>query len=87
LGEPLNAWQKRPLLTIDDVFEAGDRVVSQFTMSGVQSGNFMSFSPTDKRYDLPRITILKFRDDKVVERWSCTDRLKQSVQLGLLQVP
>jgi len=78
--------KKGPLLTIDDVFEAGDRVVNRFTMSGVQSGNLMNFSPTGKRYDLPGITILKFRDGKVVERWSCTDRLKQLVQLGILQL-
>jgi ketosteroid isomerase-like protein len=79
--------KKGPLLTIDDVFEAGDRVVSRFTMSGVQSGSFMNFSPTGKRYDLPGITILKFRDGKVVQRWSCADRLKQLVQLGVLQLP
>jgi ketosteroid isomerase-like protein len=79
--------KKGPLLVIDDAFEAGDRVVSRFTMSGVQSGNFMNFSRTGKRYDLPGITILRFRDGKVIERWSCTDRLKQLVQLGLLQLP
>ncbi len=79
--------KKGPLLVIDDAFETGDSVVSRFTMSGVQSGNFMNFSPTGKRYDLPGITILRFRDGKVVERWSCTDRLKQLVQLGLLQLP
>jgi predicted ester cyclase len=78
---------KGPLLTIDDAFEARDRIVSRFTMSGEQSGNFMNFPPTGKRYDLPGITILKFRDGKVVERWSCTDRLKQLIELGILQLP
>ena len=47
----------------------------------------MSFPPTGKRYDLPGITILKFRDGKVVERWSCADRLKQLVQLEVLAAP
>jgi predicted ester cyclase len=56
-------------------------------MSGVQSGSFMNFAPTGKRYDLPGITILKFHDGKVIERWSCTDRLKQLMQLGVFQVP
>jgi hypothetical protein len=79
--------KKGPLLVIDDAFEAGDRVVSRFTMSGVQSGNFMNFSPTGKRYNLPGITILRFLDGKVVERWSCTDRLMQLVQLGLVELP
>ena len=79
--------RKGPLLTIDEVFEAGNRVVSRFMMSGVQSGSFMNFNPTGKRYDLPGMTILTFRDGKVVERWSCTDRLKQLVQLGVLQLP
>jgi len=78
---------KGPLLAISDVFEADDRVVSRFTMSGVQSGSFMNFAPTGKRYDLPGITILKFHDGKVIERWSCTDRLKQLMQLGVFQVP
>jgi hypothetical protein len=79
--------KKRPLLTIDDVFEAGDRVVSRFTMSGAQSGTFINFAATGKRYDLPGITILEFRNGKVVVRWSCTDRLKQLVQLGLIRLP
>jgi hypothetical protein len=79
--------RKGPLLTIDDVFEAGERVISRFTMSGVQSGNFMNFAPTEKRYDLPGITILNFRNGKVIERWSCADRLKQLVQLGVVQLP
>ena len=77
---------KGPLLTIDEAFEAGDRVVNRFTMSGVQSGRLMNFPPTGKRYDLPGITILKFRDGKVFERWSCTDRLKQLLELGVLQL-
>jgi hypothetical protein len=79
--------KKSPLLTIDDVFEAGDRVVSRFTMSGVQSGTFINFAATGNRYDLPGITILEFRNGKVVVRWSCTDRLKQLVQLGLIRLP
>jgi hypothetical protein len=79
--------KKGPLLTIDDVFEAGDRIVSRFTMSGVQSGNFINFAPTGKRYDLPGITILQFWNGKVVVRWSCTDRLKQLVQLGVIRLP
>jgi hypothetical protein len=33
--------EKGPFLTIEDAFEAEDRVVSRFTMSGVQSGSFM----------------------------------------------
>ena len=78
---------KSPLLTIDDVFEAGDRVVSRFTMSGVQSRSFMNFSPTGKNTICRESRILKFRDGKVVERWSCADRLKQLVQLGVLQLP
>jgi hypothetical protein len=78
--------KKGPLLTIDEAFEAGDRVVNRFTMSGVQTGSLMNFPPTGKRYDLPGITILKFRDRKVIERWSCTDRLKQLLELGVLQL-
>src|SRR5262249_34842039 len=79
--------RKSPVLTIDEAFEAKDRVVCRFTMSGVQSGPFMNVAPSGKSYVMPGITILQFRDGQVVERWSCTDRLSQLVQIGAIQIP
>ncbi len=74
-----------PLLTIDDVFEAGDRVVSRLMMSGVQSGTFINFAPTGKSTIC--LESPSFRNGKVVVRWSCTDRLKQLTQLGMIRLP
>src|SRR5262245_39474471 len=42
--------RKSPVLTIDEAFEAQDRVVCRFTMSGVQSGLFKTVAPSGKTY-------------------------------------
>jgi len=55
-------------------------------MPGVQSGPFVNYSATGKKYDLPGTTILKFRNGKLVEPWSRMERLKNLVQLGSLQL-
>jgi predicted ester cyclase len=78
--------QKGPLLRIHDAFEVGDRVVNRFTMSGVQSGNFDELSSDGQELRSAWNYDPEVRDGKVVERWSCTDRLTQLLQLGVLRL-
>lgn len=78
------AGRPAPKLEILDIFEAGDKVACRFVMSGVHSGEFMQVPASNARYVLPGITILAFRDGKVVERWSSADMLGLLMQMGVI---
>jgi predicted ester cyclase len=74
-------------LRTDDVFEAGDRVASRFTVSGTHTGPFRGIAPTGRRIEYGGITIFRFADGRVVERWSMTDTLSLLKQLGVTGMP
>lgn len=81
------AGKPGPRLEILDVLEEGDKIACRFAMSGVQSGTFMNVPASGRDYVLPGITILKFRDGTVVERWSNADMLGLLVQIGAVPAP
>jgi SnoaL-like polyketide cyclase len=76
-----------PSLTFDEVLWSDDTAAIRFTMRGTHVGEFMGVPPTGTEISLPGITILRFEDDKVVERWSQADMLGLLVQLGAVPAP
>jgi predicted ester cyclase len=70
-----------------DTFGEGDRVVARFVQTGRHEGGFMGVAPSGREIALHGITILAFRDGKVVERWSQADMLGLMVQLGAVPPP
>jgi predicted ester cyclase len=74
-------------LEFGDVFSAGDKLCSRFTMTGVHTGEFMGVPATGRSIALPGITVLHFRDSRCVERWSSADMLGLLVQLGAVPAP
>ncbi len=76
-----------PRLEILDVIEEGDKIACRFAMSGVQTGTFQNVPASGRSYVLPGITILKFRDGTVTERWSNADMLGLLVQIGAIPAP
>jgi predicted ester cyclase len=70
-------------LTIDDLIAENDKVVERVTAIGTHKGEYMGIIPTNKRINLPVITINRFADDKIVERWSLIDSLAMLQQLGI----
>jgi|GEM_PF-1976157 len=71
-----------PRLEVQDMFSSGNRLVCRFVMSGNQQGPYLEVPPTGRPYALPGMTIMDFDGDKVVERWSLTDRLAVLSQIG-----
>jgi predicted ester cyclase len=59
----------------------------RFTMRGRHVGEFMGVSPTGTAIALPGITILHFRGDRVIERFSQADMLGLLVQIGAIPAP
>lgn len=66
----------------DDWIEAGDKVILRFTMTGTHTQPFLGIEATGRSVRLPGMTILRFENQKCVERWSVTDSLSVVAQLG-----
>jgi steroid delta-isomerase-like uncharacterized protein len=61
------------VLEIHEVVESGDQLAARFTMHGTHTGEMAGIAPTGRRIQQPGMTILRFRDDQVVERHSVAD--------------
>src|SRR5687768_9910068 len=70
-------WSAFPDVSLrtDDIFEAGDRVASRFSVLGTHLGPFRGIPPTGRHIEYTGITIFRFAGGRCVERWSQTDRL------------
>ncbi|HEU0023534.1 MAG TPA: ester cyclase [Thermoleophilaceae bacterium] len=68
-------------------FADGDDVVTRFVMRGRHEAEFLGVPATGRDIELNGITILRFRDGLVVERWSQADMLGLLVQFGAVPAP
>jgi predicted ester cyclase len=71
-----------PRLQVAERFVTGERLVCRFTMSGTHRGSFLGVPATNRPYAIDGITLLRFRADRCVERWSQADMLGLMVQIG-----
>ena len=76
-----------PKLDVKEVFSTGHRLVCRFVMSGIHQGSFLGFPATGRNYEQQGITIMHFEGDRVIERWSITDRLGVLSQIGAFTQP
>jgi predicted ester cyclase len=76
-----------PKLTFDEVLWDGDACAIRFTMTGRHVQEFMGVPATGTTITLPGITILHFRADQVIERFSQADMLGLLVQVGAVPAP
>jgi predicted ester cyclase len=74
-------------LEVLDVFGSGDRIAARFVQRGRHAGSLMGVPPTGRDVVLTGITVLAFRDGRVVERWSSADMLGLLVQIGAVPAP
>lgn len=70
-------------LTIEDLIAENDKVVERVTATGTHKGDYMGIIPTNKQITIPVITINRFADNKIVERWSLVDSLAMLQQFGV----
>jgi predicted ester cyclase len=77
---------QHPGLEFHEVLVDGVLYCCRFTMTGVQSGEFMGVPPSGRSFALEGITIMRFDGDRVVERWSTADFLGMLMQIGAVPV-
>jgi steroid delta-isomerase-like uncharacterized protein len=71
-------------ITIEDLVEEGDRVVSRNTVTGTHQGEYMGVPPTGKSVTYDEVFIARFADGRVAETWGVVDVLAQMKQLGVI---
>jgi len=70
----------------EDLIETDDKVILRFTMVATHTQPFLGIEATGRSVRIPGMTILRFEDQKCVERWSVTDSLSLLAQLGAFPV-
>jgi steroid delta-isomerase-like uncharacterized protein len=72
---------------VEDVIAQGDRVAVRIVWRGMQTGEFMGYSPSGKRVTLNGIEWMRMGDGRIAEHWGVEDDLGMMQQLGLVSLP
>lgn len=80
-------WQAFPEanFSFDHIIVEGNEAACMFTMTGIQKGEFLGISPSDKQVRIEGMIFFRFKDYKITERWEVIDILSAAKQLGLKQ--
>lgn len=70
-------------VTIDDIFETGDRVAFRATVRGTHDGDWSGMIATGRPIQIRIISIIRVENNKIVERWENADTLSLLNQLGV----
>jgi steroid delta-isomerase-like uncharacterized protein len=71
-------------VTVEDMIEEGDKVVTRLTSRGTQKRAFMGIPPTGKQVTVSSIVIARVADGKIVEQWGLDDQMGMLQQLGVI---
>lgn len=82
-------WHGFPDLTIkiDDLVGEGDQVVWRISATGTHTGLFQGLEPSGKKVSFGAQYTFRFKNGKIVERWSNIDRLTALIQVGAVSLP
>jgi steroid delta-isomerase-like uncharacterized protein len=82
-------WDAFPDLriTIEDMVGEEDRVAWRLTVNGTHESEFRGVPATGTEVTFAAQYIFRFRNGKIVERWTNLDRLGVMVQLGAVPTP
>jgi predicted ester cyclase len=75
------------VLEVKDIFGAGDKVVTRFTIRGTHEGEFLGIAGTGREVELDGIAIDLMRDGERIDGWAQLDRLGLLTQLGAVDPP
>jgi steroid delta-isomerase-like uncharacterized protein len=74
-------------ITVEDLIEEGDKLVTRNTVTGTHQGEYMGVPPTGKSVTYSEIFIARFADGRIAESWGVVDALTQMQQLGAIPSP
>jgi predicted ester cyclase len=73
-------------IAAEDLFVDGDRAAVRFVLTGTHVGELFGAPGTGRPLEVEGITVLRFVDGLVAERWNRLDDVSLLTQLGLLPV-
>jgi predicted ester cyclase len=71
-------------ISIEDLIEEGDRVVTRERITGTHLGEYMGLQPTGRSVSYNEIMIARFADGRIVEYWGVVDTFSLMKQLDLM---
>jgi steroid delta-isomerase-like uncharacterized protein len=71
-------------VTVEDLIEEGDEVVSRNTVTGTHQGDYMGLPPTGRSITYDEIFVYRFGNGRITEIWGVVDVFSQLRQLGLV---
>jgi predicted ester cyclase len=71
-------------ITVEDLIEEGDKIVSRNTVTGTHQGEYMGLPPTGRSVTYNEIFIVRFAGGRIVESWGVVDVFSQMKQLGVI---
>jgi predicted ester cyclase len=74
-------------LEVHDMFGAGDKVVTRFTMRGTHEGQLFGIAATGRKVEFGGMAIDLMRDGQRVQGWAQLDKLELLTQLGAVDQP
>jgi predicted ester cyclase len=80
----LRAGMPDATIAAQDLLADQDRVAVRFTLTGTHSAELFGAPPSGARVEVEGITILRFRGDRVAERWNRLDDVAFLTQIGAM---
>ncbi len=71
-------------VTVEDVIEEGDKIVSRNTVTGTHQGEYRGLPPTGRSITYNEIFIVRFAGGRIAEIWGVVDVFSQMRQLGAI---
>jgi predicted ester cyclase len=71
-------------ITVEDLIEEGDKIVSRNTVTGTHQGDYMGLPPTGRSVTYNEIFIVRFAGGRIAESWGVVDVFSQMKQLGVI---
>jgi predicted ester cyclase len=71
-------------ITVEDLIEEGDKIVSRNMVTGTHQGEYMGLPPTGKSVTYNEIFIVRFAGGRIAESWGVVDVFSQMKQLGVI---
>ncbi|MEM6709039.1 MAG: ester cyclase [Pseudomonadota bacterium] len=72
---------------IEELIEAGDRVVVQLKIRGTHRGTMDGMPPTGRAVEFRDVTLLTLRNGKIIAQRGLSDHFALYQQLGLITLP
>jgi steroid delta-isomerase-like uncharacterized protein len=74
-------------ITVEDLVEEGDKIVSRQTVTGTHQGEYMGLPPSGRAVTYNEIFIVRFAGGRIAETWGIVDVFSQMKQLGAIPGP